>query len=119
MSPIPVSQSVSRDGKATSSICGFEGLTVLSGSAHKAAAWKFAQYLASPDFQARHLEFMPGRGKKSGDGRKRRERIPSCPSSREQIPGLQYRPVHPRYRQISAILPALDLASPARPGPGG
>ena len=103
VSPIPVSQSVSRDGKATSSICGFEGLTVLSGSAHKAAAWKFAQYLAS-------LSSSPGTwsscrcGKKSGAGRKRRGRTPSCPSSRRQIAGLQYRPVHPRYRQISAIL---------------
>ncbi len=103
VSPIPVSQSVSRDGKATSSICGFEGLTVLSGSAHKAAAWKFAQYLASPDFQSRHLEFMPVWKEVWGREEAQRE-DPFLSIKQRQIAGLQYRPVHPRYRQISAIL---------------
>jgi multiple sugar transport system substrate-binding protein len=103
VSPIPAAQSAVRAGIRTSSICGFEGLTVLSGSAHNQAAWSFARFLASPDFQAKHLEFMPvwtevwNRPEvKRGD--------PFLSLKQEQIAGLQYRPVHPRYRQISSIL---------------
>ncbi|MGA2763029.1 MAG: extracellular solute-binding protein [Spirochaetia bacterium] len=103
VSPIPVSQSVSRDGSGTSSICGFEGLTVLRRSAHKEAAWRFARYLASPDFQARHLEFMPV-WKEVWDREEARREDPFLSIKQAQIAGLQYRPVHPRYREISAIL---------------
>ncbi len=103
VSPIPVSRSVARTGMRTSSICGFEGLTVLSGSAHAAAAWRFAEYLASPDFQARHLEFMPVWTEVWSRPEVKRE-DPFLSIKQEQITGLQYRPVHPRYRQISAIL---------------
>lgn len=103
VSPIPVSQTVSRDGTATSSICGFEGLTVLSRSANKGAAWRFAQFLASPDFQSRHLEFMPVWKEVWGREQAQRE-DPFLSIKQRQIAGLQYRPVHPRYRQISEIL---------------
>ncbi|HVP17440.1 MAG TPA: extracellular solute-binding protein [Spirochaetia bacterium] len=103
VSPIPVSETVSRDGKGTSSICGFEGLTVLKGSAHREAAWKFATYLASPEFQGRHLEFMPV-WKEVWDREEVRKEDPFLSIKQRQIAGLQYRPVHPRYREISAIL---------------
>jgi multiple sugar transport system substrate-binding protein len=103
VSPIPVSQAVSRDGTGTSSICGFEGLTVLKGSAHKDAAWRFARYLASPEFQGRHLEFMPV-WKEVWDREEARREDPFLSIKQRQIAGLQYRPVHPRYREISGIL---------------
>jgi multiple sugar transport system substrate-binding protein len=103
VSPIPVAQSVFRDGKRTSSICGFEGLGVLSKSAHKNAAWAFAQYLDSPEFQTRHLEFMPA-WKEVWDSEKAHREDPFLSIKQLQITGLQYRPVHPRYRQISEIL---------------
>ena len=103
VSPIPVSESALKAGKRTSSICGFEGLGVLSKSAHKEAAWKFAQYLGSPEFQARHLEFMPA-WKEVWDREAALSQDPFLSIKQMQIAGLQYRPVHPRYRQISDIL---------------
>jgi len=102
VSPIPVSRSAV-GGRTTSSICGFEGLTVLSGSAHKEASWRFAQYLASPDFQSRHLEFMPV-WKEIWRREEAQREDPFLSIKQRQIAGLQYRPAHPRYRQISAIL---------------
>ena len=103
VSPIPVSESALKKGKRTSSICGFEGLGVLRNSAHKDAAWKFAQYLGSPEFQARHLEFMPA-WKEVWDREAARSQDPFLSIKQVQVAGLQYRPVHPRYRQISDIL---------------
>ena len=103
VSPIPVSEKVSADGKETSSICGFEGLTVLSRSRHKAEAWRFARYLASPEFQGRHLEFMPV-WKEVWDREEAGKEDPFLAVKQRQISGLQYRPVHPQYRKISAIL---------------
>jgi multiple sugar transport system substrate-binding protein len=103
VSPIPVSESVSPGGKGTSSICGFEGLAVLRGSRHKDAAWRFAQYLASPEFQGRHLEFMPV-WKEVWSREEARREDPFLAIKQMQIAGLQYRPVHPQYRKISAIL---------------
>jgi multiple sugar transport system substrate-binding protein len=103
VSPIPVSESARAEGKRTASICGFEGLGVLSRSAHKEAAWRFAQYLGSPEFQARHLEFMPA-WKEVWDWETARLQDPFLPIKQMQIAGLHYRPVHPRYRQISDVL---------------
>ncbi|HEY9596007.1 MAG TPA: extracellular solute-binding protein [Spirochaetia bacterium] len=103
VSPIPVSAEVSPDGRGTSSICGFEGLSVLRGSRHKEAAWRFARSLASADFQGRHLEFMPV-WKEVWDREESRKLDPFLSVKELEITGLQYRPVHPRYRQISAVL---------------
>jgi multiple sugar transport system substrate-binding protein len=103
VSPIPVAQSVLGQGVRTSSICGNEGLSVLSGSAHKEAAWSFARYLASPDFQAAHLEFMPVWTEVWNRPEVKRA-DPFLAVKQAQILGLQYRPVHPLYRQISSIL---------------
>ncbi len=103
VSTIPVSESALRAGRSTSSICGFEGLGVLSKSTHKNAAWAFAQYLASPEFQAKHLEFMPA-WKEVWETEGARAEDPFLSIKQMQITGLQYRPVHPRYRQISEIL---------------
>ena len=103
VSPIPAAQSAPGEGIRTSSICGFEGLAVLGGSAHKQAAWSFARYLASPDFQAAHLEFMPV-WTQVWDRPEVKKADPFLAVKQMQIAGLQYRPVHPLYRQISSIL---------------
>lgn len=103
VSRIPVSASAPKNGPGTSSICGFEGLAVLQGSRSKDAAWSFARYLASPEFQARHLEFMPVWTEVWNRPEVRRE-DPYLGIKQRQIMGLQYRPVHPRYREVSGIL---------------
>jgi ABC-type glycerol-3-phosphate transport system substrate-binding protein len=76
---------------------------VLSRSRHKSEAWRFARYLASPEFQGRHLEFMPVWKEVWGREEARKE-DPFLAVKQRQISGLQYRPVHPQYRKISAIL---------------
>ncbi len=103
LSPIPVSRAVARTGAATSSVCGFEGLAVTSHSQHKAAAWRFAQYLDSPEFQGEHLEFMPV-WKVVWDWPATRRGDPYMPVKQLEVSGLQYRPAHPRYSQISLVL---------------
>ncbi len=103
LSTLPVSAAVSAGGTATSSVCGFEGLAVASSSRAKEAAWRFAEYLASPDFQSRHLEFMPV-WRQAWAREEVQRGDPFLETKRRQIAGLAYRPVHPRYRQISQIL---------------
>jgi len=103
LSPIPVSEATARTGTVTSSVCGFEGLAVTSRSRHKESAWKFALYLDSPEFQARHLEFMPV-WKEVWTRPATLRDDPFMPIKQLQISGLQYRPVHPRYGEISALL---------------
>ena len=103
LSPIPVSQRLAGTGVTTSSVSGFEGLSVMARSAHKEEAWSFAAYLDSPEFQGAHLEFMPVW-----------REVWARPSTiandlflgikQQQIAGLQYRPVHPLYGRISAAL---------------
>jgi len=103
LSPIPVSEAIARTGVTTSSVCGFEGLAVTSRSRHKESAWRFALYLDSPEFQGRHLEFMPV-WKEVWSMPSTLRDDPYLPIKQLQIAGLQYRPVHPRYGEISALL---------------
>ena len=103
LSPIPVSEAAAKTGATTSSVCGFEGLAVTSRSRHKESAWKFALYLDSPEFQGRHLEFMPVWKEVWARPSTLRD-DPYLPIKQLQIAGLQYRPVHPRYGEISALL---------------
>lgn len=103
LSTIPVSESTTQGGTRTSSVCGFEGLGVSSRSRQKQAAWSFVDYLASPDFQSRHLEFMPVWKAVWAQEQAQRE-DPFLGIKQLQITGLRYRPVHPRYKEISSIL---------------
>ena len=103
LSPIPVSEKVARAGVATSSVCGFEGLSVMSGSRHKQSAWRFATYLDSPEFQGAHLEFMPVWTEVWERPATLRNDL-YLGIKQQQIAGLQYRPAHPRYGEISAAL---------------
>jgi multiple sugar transport system substrate-binding protein len=103
LSPIPASKAALRSGVSTSSVCGFEGLAVTSRSRHKEAAWRFARYLDSPEFQGRHLEFMPV-WKEVWDWPATQRDDPFMSIKQLEIAGLQYRPVHPRYAEISRVL---------------
>ncbi len=102
-SPIPVSRDIPAGGPGTSSVCGFEGLAVAARSAHKPAAWRFARYLDSPEFQSRHLELMPVWREVWGRAETRKN-DPWLSVKQRQIEGLVYRPVHPRYGLVSAVL---------------
>jgi ABC-type glycerol-3-phosphate transport system substrate-binding protein len=84
-------------------VSGFEGLAVMARSAHKDAAWRFARYLDSPEFQGRHLEFMPA-WKEVWDWPGTRRGDPLLSAKQRQIDGLRDRPVHPLYAKISAVL---------------
>ncbi len=103
LSPIPVAEAAARAGMTTSSVCGFEGLAVTSRSRHKESAWRFALYLDSPEFQGRHLEFMPVWKEVWARPSTLRD-DPFMSVKQLQIAGLQYRPVHPRYGEISSVL---------------
>jgi multiple sugar transport system substrate-binding protein len=100
---VPASASVQGRGILTSSVCGFEGLAVTSRSQHKDAAWRFARYLDSPEFQGKHLEFMPV-WKDVWDWPATRTGDPFMGVKQLQIAGLNYRPVHPRYAEVSRVL---------------
>jgi multiple sugar transport system substrate-binding protein len=103
VSPIPVSASAPRGAGGTTSVSGFEGLAVMARSAHKEAAWRFARYLDSPEFQGRHLEFMPAWKEVWGWPETRRG-DPLLSAKQRQVDGLRYRPVHPQYAKISGVL---------------
>ena len=103
LSPIPVSARVARAGTSTSSVCGFEGLAVTSASRHQEAAWRFARFLDSPEFQGSHLEFMPV-WKAVWDWPATRQGDPFMAIKQAEVNGLQYRPVHPRYGEVSTVL---------------
>jgi multiple sugar transport system substrate-binding protein len=103
LSPIPVSEATAGTGTTTSSVCGFEGLAVTTRSRHKESAWRFALYLDSPEFQGRHLEFMPV-WKEVWSRPSTLRDDPYLAIKQVQIGGLQYRPVHPLYGQISSVL---------------
>lgn len=103
VSPIPVSESAPAAAGGTTSVSGFEGLAVMARSAHKDAAWRFARYLDSPEFQGRHLEFMPA-WKEVWDWPGTRRGDPLLSAKQRQIDGLRDRPVHPLYAKISAVL---------------
>jgi multiple sugar transport system substrate-binding protein len=103
LSPIPVSQRLAGTGVTTSSVSGFEGLSVMARSAHKVEAWSFAAYLDSPEFQGAHLEFMPV-WKEVWARPATIANDPFLGIKQQQIAGLQYRPVHPLYGRISAAL---------------
>jgi multiple sugar transport system substrate-binding protein len=103
LSTIPVSAAVARTGILTSSVSGFEGLAVMARSTHKDAAWRFASFLDSPEFQGAHLEFMPV-WKEVWEKPSTRANDLYLGIKQQQIAGLQYRPALPSYGEISAAL---------------
>jgi len=100
---IPIAENQTNASSNTSTVSGFQGLTVTRNSRHKKSAWKFIQFLSSPSFQKKHLEEMSVWKEVWLDPQTQR-RDPDINLKRKQILGVHNRPIHPQYRRISAIL---------------
>ena len=100
---IPSSRAIAASGEATSTISGFQGLSVTRNSVHKDKAWQFIRYLSSPEFQRKHLEEMSVWKQVWTEENTLRE-DPDIELKKRQIIGVHNRPIHPQYREISARL---------------
>lgn len=102
---IPISARVSGvdQRNRTSTVSGFQGLSVARNSNNKEQAWRFIKYISSPDFQRMHLEEMSIWEEVWSEDRSR-NLDPEIEIKRKQILAVHNRPIHPQYRQISMIL---------------
>jgi multiple sugar transport system substrate-binding protein len=99
---IPVAQAV-KPRVVTSTVSGYQGLAVTRNSRAKTEAWKFVQFLASPDFQRQHLTEMSVWSRVWNEKRTR-QIDPNIDLKRAQLAGVHDRIGHPHYRSISLIL---------------
>ena len=99
---IPVAQAV-RSRALTSTVSGYQGLAVTRNSRTKAEAWRFVEFLASPDFQRQHLTEMSVWAQVWNEKRTR-QIDPNIDLKMAQLAGVHDRIGHPRYRMISLIL---------------
>jgi multiple sugar transport system substrate-binding protein len=90
-------------GGNTSTISGYQGLSVASNSAHKRNAWEFINHLSSPEFQEMHLDEMSV-WKEVWLAEATRIKDPDIDLKKKQIIGVYNRPIHPQYRKISSSL---------------
>ncbi|HUX11921.1 MAG TPA: extracellular solute-binding protein [Spirochaetia bacterium] len=100
---IPVAEAEKKTASSTSTVSGFQGLSVMSNSRHKDLAWRFASYLSSPEFSRRHLEEMSV-WKQVWNEAWTSERDPYLSIKRAELKGVHNRPAEPDYRSISAAL---------------
>lgn len=100
---IPVAAAEKKTPRSTSSVSGFQGLSVMSNSPRKDLAWKFVAFLSSPEFSRRHLEEMSV-WKQVWDEAWTKERDPYLAIKREELQGVHNRPADPEYRTISETL---------------
>jgi multiple sugar transport system substrate-binding protein len=100
---IPSAQSIASKGENTSTISGFQGLSVSRNSLHKEKAWQFIGYLSSPAFQRKHLAEMSV-WKQVWIEKKTLTGDPDIELKRQQILSVHHRPIHPQYREVSARL---------------
>jgi len=100
---IPPAQAIANSGDESSTISGFQGLSVTLNSAHKENAWQFISYLSSPAFQRMHLEEMSVWKQVWTEENTLRE-DPNIDLKKQQIVRVHNRPIHPQYREISARL---------------
>jgi multiple sugar transport system substrate-binding protein len=100
---IPPSRATLRDGAETSTISGFQGLSVTRNSVHKEQAWEFIRFLSSPEFQRKHLEEMSVWQQVWTEETTLRE-DPDIDLKKRQIVRVHNRPIHPQYREVSARL---------------
>ncbi|MEW5814213.1 MAG: extracellular solute-binding protein [Spirochaetota bacterium] len=101
---IPVSRSNYLGGNSrTSTVSGFQGLSVTRNSGNKRLAWQFIRFLSSPEFQKMHLDEMSV-WKQVWSEEKTSLRDPEIALKKAQIIGVHNRPIHPQYRKISASL---------------
>lgn len=100
---IPVSMQTLSGAKNTSTISGYQGLSVTSNSSHKRSAWEVINYLSSPEFQEMHLDEMSV-WKEVWLAEATRIKDPDIDLKKKQIIGVYNRPIHPQYRKISSSL---------------
>jgi multiple sugar transport system substrate-binding protein len=100
---IPVAADQKKTAQSTSTVSGFQGLSVMSDSPRKELAWKFVSFLSSPDFSRRHLEEMSV-WKQVWDEAWTKERDPYLAIKRAELQGVRNRPADPNYRSISDTL---------------
>jgi multiple sugar transport system substrate-binding protein len=99
---IPVARAV-RTRALTTTVSGYQGLAVTRNSRAKAEAWRFVEFLASPEFQRQHLSEMSV-WTKVWNEKRTREIDPNIDLKKAQLAGVHDRIAHPRYRTISLIL---------------
>jgi multiple sugar transport system substrate-binding protein len=90
-------------GDEASTISGFQGLSVTQNSRHKDKAWQFIAYLSSPEFQRKHLAEMSV-WKQVWTEENTLAQDPDIELKKQQILHVHHRPIHPRYREVSARL---------------
>jgi len=100
---IPPAQAASIRSKNSSTISGFQGLSVSRNSRYKDKAWQFISYLSSPTFQREHLAEMSVWKQVWTEANTLLE-DPDIELKKQQILSVHHRPIHPRYRQISSRL---------------
>jgi multiple sugar transport system substrate-binding protein len=100
---IPPARATMENGAETSTISGFQGLSVTRNSVHKEQAWQFIRYLSSPEFQSMHLEEMSVWQQVWTEETTLRQ-DPDIQLKKQQIVGVHNRPIHPQYREVSARL---------------
>ena len=99
---IPVARSV-RPRVRTSTVSGYQGLAVMRNSGMKKEAWRFVDFLASPEFQRQHLSEMSVWTAVWNEPRTRHIDT-EIGLKMIQLEGVHDRIGHPRYRMISLIL---------------
>ena len=99
---IPVTRSV-KPRVRTSTVSGYQGLAVMRNSGMKAEAWRFVDFLASPEFQRQHLSEMSVWTAVWNEPRTRQIDT-EIGLKMMQLEGVHDRIGHPRYRTISLIL---------------
>ncbi len=97
---IPLSEAYAAGGGRSSTVSGYQGLSVPRNSNHKGEAWEFIRYLASPEFQRDHPSEMPVWKDVWGDD-DLTEAGSGIRLKREQLAGARHRPIHPDYRAVS------------------
>jgi multiple sugar transport system substrate-binding protein len=100
---IPSAQDTVSRGDNASTVSGFQGLSVTRNSEHKEKAWQFIDYLASPAFQRKHLAEMSV-WKQVWTEESTLLEDPDIDLKKQQILRVHHRPIHPRYREVSAYL---------------
>ncbi|UCF97419.1 MAG: extracellular solute-binding protein [Spirochaetaceae bacterium] len=100
---IPSVRAVASKGDTSSTISGFQGLSVTRNSLHKEKAWRFIAFLSSPEFQRKHLAEMSVWQQVWTEEITLKE-DPDIELKKQQILRVHHRPIHPRYREVSARL---------------
>ncbi len=100
---IPSAAVLAHQNKRSSTISGFQGLSVTRNSVQKEKAWQFIRYLSSPNFQRMHLAEMSV-WKQVWSEENTLQEDPYIDLKKQQIIYVHNRPIHPQYREVSARL---------------